>query len=30
MGRYGVCVNAIVPGVFRTELSSKLLDGTPA
>ena len=26
---YGVCVNAIIPGVFRTELSSKLLDGTP-
>ena len=26
--RYGVCVNAIVPGVFRTEMSSKLLDGT--
>ncbi len=27
--RYGVCVNAIAPGVFRTELNSKLLDGTP-
>jgi NAD(P)-dependent dehydrogenase (short-subunit alcohol dehydrogenase family) len=27
--QYGVCVNAIIPGVFRTELSSKLLDGTP-
>jgi NAD(P)-dependent dehydrogenase (short-subunit alcohol dehydrogenase family) len=26
--RYGVCVNAIVPGVFRTELSAALLDGT--
>jgi NAD(P)-dependent dehydrogenase (short-subunit alcohol dehydrogenase family) len=26
---HGVCVNAIIPGVFRTELSSKLLDGTP-
>ena len=26
---YGVCVNAIAPGVFRTELSSKLLDETP-
>ncbi len=25
----GVCVNAIVPGVFRTQLNSKLLDGTP-
>lgn len=25
----GVCVNAIVPGVFRTELNSALLDGTP-
>lgn len=25
----GVCVNAIAPGVFRTELNSKLLDGTP-
>jgi NAD(P)-dependent dehydrogenase (short-subunit alcohol dehydrogenase family) len=27
--RYGVCVNAIVPGVFRTDLNSALLDGTP-
>lgn len=26
--RYGVCVNAIVPGVFRTGLSTALLDGT--
>src|SRR5215831_11781402 len=26
---FGVCVNAIVPGVFRTELNSALLDGTP-
>jgi NAD(P)-dependent dehydrogenase (short-subunit alcohol dehydrogenase family) len=26
---HGVCVNAIAPGVFRTELNSKLLDGTP-
>jgi NAD(P)-dependent dehydrogenase (short-subunit alcohol dehydrogenase family) len=26
--RYGVCVNAIVPGVFRTALNEKLLDGT--
>jgi NAD(P)-dependent dehydrogenase (short-subunit alcohol dehydrogenase family) len=27
--RNGVCVNAIAPGVFRTELNSALLDGTP-
>ena len=27
--RYGVCVNALVPGVFRTELNSALLDGSP-
>lgn len=27
--RYGVCVNALVPGVFRTEMNSALLDGTP-
>ena len=27
--RYGVCVNAIAPGVFRTELNTALLDGTP-
>jgi NAD(P)-dependent dehydrogenase (short-subunit alcohol dehydrogenase family) len=26
---HGVCVNAIVPGVFRTELNGALLDGTP-
>lgn len=26
---HGVCVNAIAPGVFRTELNSQLLDGTP-
>jgi NAD(P)-dependent dehydrogenase (short-subunit alcohol dehydrogenase family) len=26
---FGVCVNAIVPGVFRTELNSSLLNGTP-
>ncbi len=25
---YGVCVNAIMPGVFRTALNQKLLDGT--
>jgi NAD(P)-dependent dehydrogenase (short-subunit alcohol dehydrogenase family) len=27
--RNGVCVNAIAPGVFRTALNEKLLDGTP-
>ena len=26
---HGVCVNAIAPGVFRTELNTKLLNGTP-
>ena len=26
--RYGVCVNALVPGVFRTDLNAALLDGT--
>jgi NAD(P)-dependent dehydrogenase (short-subunit alcohol dehydrogenase family) len=26
--RYGVCVNALVPGVFRTALNTSLLDGT--
>jgi NAD(P)-dependent dehydrogenase (short-subunit alcohol dehydrogenase family) len=26
---YGICVNAIAPGVFRTALNEKLLDGTP-
>lgn len=26
---HGVCVNAIAPGVFRTELNAALLDGTP-
>ena len=25
----GVCVNAIAPGLFRTELNTNLLDGTP-
>jgi NAD(P)-dependent dehydrogenase (short-subunit alcohol dehydrogenase family) len=27
--RYGVCVNALAPGVFRTNLNAALLDGTP-
>jgi NAD(P)-dependent dehydrogenase (short-subunit alcohol dehydrogenase family) len=27
--RYGVCVNAVLPGVFRTSLNAALLDGTP-
>jgi NAD(P)-dependent dehydrogenase (short-subunit alcohol dehydrogenase family) len=27
--RYNVCVNAIAPGVFRTDLNAALLDGTP-
>lgn len=27
--RFGVCVNAIAPGVFRTDLNASLLDGTP-
>jgi NAD(P)-dependent dehydrogenase (short-subunit alcohol dehydrogenase family) len=27
--RHGVCVNGLVPGVFRTDLNSALLDGTP-
>lgn len=26
---HGVCVNAIAPGVFRTDLNKALLDGTP-
>ena len=26
---HGICVNAIAPGVFPTELNRKLLDGTP-
>jgi NAD(P)-dependent dehydrogenase (short-subunit alcohol dehydrogenase family) len=28
-GARGVCVNAIMPGVFRTALNGSLLDGTP-
>jgi NAD(P)-dependent dehydrogenase (short-subunit alcohol dehydrogenase family) len=28
-GARGVCVNAIMPGVFRTALNGALLDGTP-
>src|SRR5579883_3483614 len=27
--KYGVCVNGIAPGVFRTDLNQKLLDSTP-
>jgi NAD(P)-dependent dehydrogenase (short-subunit alcohol dehydrogenase family) len=27
--QFGVCVNAIAPGVFPTDLNRKLLDGTP-
>jgi len=27
--RHGVCVNAIMPGVFRTDMNAQLLDGTP-
>jgi NAD(P)-dependent dehydrogenase (short-subunit alcohol dehydrogenase family) len=27
--KHGVLVNAIAPGVFRTDLNAKLLDGTP-
>jgi len=27
--QYGICVNAIAPGVFPTPLNKKLLDGTP-
>ena len=26
--KFGVCVNALIPGVFRTELNANLLDGT--
>jgi NAD(P)-dependent dehydrogenase (short-subunit alcohol dehydrogenase family) len=28
-GSKGVCVNAIAPGIFRTQLNEALLDGTP-
>lgn len=28
LARYGVCVNAIAPGIFPTSLNSELLDGT--
>jgi NAD(P)-dependent dehydrogenase (short-subunit alcohol dehydrogenase family) len=27
--RHGICVNAIAPGVFRTDLNAALLEGTP-
>ena len=27
-GKHGVCVNAIAPGVYRTDLNAALLDGT--
>jgi NAD(P)-dependent dehydrogenase (short-subunit alcohol dehydrogenase family) len=27
--KHGVCVNAIAPGVYRTDLNKALLDGTP-
>lgn len=27
--RHGICVNAIAPGYFRTELTEKLVNGTP-
>jgi NAD(P)-dependent dehydrogenase (short-subunit alcohol dehydrogenase family) len=29
LAKHGVCVNAIVPGLFRTDLNAALLDGTP-
>ncbi|MGD0674709.1 MAG: glucose 1-dehydrogenase [Polyangiaceae bacterium] len=28
-GPKGVCVNAVAPGIFRTDLNAQLLDGTP-
>lgn len=28
-GKHGVCVNAIAPGVFQTDLNKTLLEGTP-
>ena len=27
--KYGICVNALAPGVFRTDINKALLDGTP-
>jgi NAD(P)-dependent dehydrogenase (short-subunit alcohol dehydrogenase family) len=27
--KHGVCVNAIAPGIFRTDINKTLLDGTP-
>lgn len=27
--RHGICVNALVPGIFRTDMNAALLDGTP-
>ena len=28
-GKHGICVNAIAPGVFRTDLNAQLLDNSP-
>jgi NAD(P)-dependent dehydrogenase (short-subunit alcohol dehydrogenase family) len=28
-GKHGICVNAIAPGVIKTALNEKLIDGTP-